>query len=114
MRGNLAVTRHFKPLVSCYPRGVCHCPHMKKRPFQARVWWQGRYWSLGYFASITEAEIRVNRVYAEMAEWQEMQLPPPTLLPLLQRREEQQASRKDPSLPASGTGGLDPEPCPLR
>lgn len=90
MRGNLGVTRLITDAVSCYPRGVCHCPHMKTRPFQARVWFQGRYWSLGYFASITEAEIRVNRVYREMAEWREMQLPPPTLLPLLRKREQAQ------------------------
>ncbi len=74
--------------MSCYPRGVCHCPNNTRKPFQARVWWAGRYWSLGYFASITEAEIKVNRVYREMAEWKEMQLPPPTLLPLLQKREQ--------------------------
>ena len=78
---------------------------MKKRPFQARVWFQGRYWSLGYFASITEAELRVNRVYREMAEWREMQLPPPTLLPLLQRRERalQDSRQDDPAAPASET-----------
>lgn len=83
---------------------------MKRRPFQARVWWQGRYWSLGYYASITEAEIRVNRVYAEMAEWQEMQLPPPTLLPLLQKRAEQQAKAEQPDHPASEMPAPDPAP----
>jgi hypothetical protein len=78
---------------------------MRNRPFQARVWFQGRYWSLGYYASITEAEIRVNRVYKEMAEWKEMQLPPPTLLPLLQRRERalQDSRQADPAAPASET-----------
>lgn len=86
---------------------------MKRRPFQARVWWQGRYWSLGYFASITEAELRVNRVYAEMAEWQEMQLPPPTLLPLIRERE-RRASSMDPPPPASETPGAALQPCPLR
>ena len=93
----------------CYPRGVCHCPNNKQRPFQARVWWDGRYWSLGYFASITEAEIRVNRVYREMAEWREMLLPPPTLLPLIQRQA--QAPSKSPEAadpPASGTPAAAP------
>ncbi len=87
---------------------------MKKRPFQARVWWQGRYWSLGYFASITEAEIRVNRVYAEMAEWQEMQLPPPTLLPLLQKREALQARTQELDHQANETAAAGPELCPLQ
>lgn len=82
---------------------------MKKRPFQARVWWQGRYWSLGYCASITEAEIRVNRVYAEMAEWQEMQLPPPTLLPLLQRRKALQARTPELDRQANETAAAGPE-----
>lgn len=61
---------------------------MRSRPFQARVWFDGRYWSLGYFASITEAEIQVNRAYREIDEWKAMRLPPPRLLPLIQKREQ--------------------------
>lgn len=74
---------------------------MKIRPFQARVWWAGRYWSLGYFASIMEASARVELVYREMAEWQEMRLPPPTLQPLIRRREAQQPSSTAEPPPAS-------------
>lgn len=96
--GNLPVTHQSGPVSRCYPRGVCHCPRNKSRPFQARVWYAGRYWSLGYFASITRAELAVNRVYREMAEWREMQLPPPTLLPLIQQRE---AARSAQSAPAA-------------
>jgi hypothetical protein len=88
---------------------------MKNRPFQARVWFQGRYWSLGYFASITEAEIRVNRVYREMAEWKEMQLPPPTLLRQIQQRASALAAAPlDPAAPASGTTAAGPELSPQR
>ena len=72
-------------VAGCYPRGVCYCPHVKRRPFQGRVWWGGWYWSLGYFASITEAELAAVRVRREVAEWADMQLPPPTLLPLLKK-----------------------------
>jgi hypothetical protein len=42
--------------------------------------------------------VAVNQVYQEMAEWQEMQLPPPTLLPLIQQRE---AARSAQSAPAA-------------
>jgi hypothetical protein len=83
---------------------------MKRRPFQARVWYDGRYWSLGYYASIIEAEIRVNRVYSEIAEWQEMQLPPPTLHRQIQQREQaQQASMPAANPPASETVASDRE-----
>ena len=82
---------------SCYPRGVCYCPQNKRKPFQARVWYAGRYWSLGYRESIPAAAAAVNRVYAEIAEWREMQLPPPTLLPLIQRREAAQPAPPDPA-----------------
>jgi hypothetical protein len=86
---------------------------MKNRPFQARVWFQGRYWSLGYYASITEAEIKVNRVYREMAEWKEMQLPPPTLLRQIQQRASAPAASQQDQTPlASGTAVADPELLP--
>lgn len=111
--GNLRHPHQSAAAVSCYPRGVCHCPHNRK-PFQARVWYAGRYWSLGYYPSITQAEMAVNRVYAEMAEWKEMQLPPPTLLPLIRRREAAQQATPDPSPPAPETPAPAPPPCPQR
>lgn len=98
-------------IVSCYPRGVCHCPHNKKNPFQARVWYGGRYWSLGYRTTVVQAEILVNQVYREISEWKEMQLPPPTLLPLIQERARRDGSM-DPSPLADETPAPDPLPCP--
>lgn len=73
--------------MSGYPRGVCFVPHVKRRPYQARVWYRGRYWSLGYFELIPEAEAMVSRVYQEIAEWEEMSLPPPTLHRQIRARE---------------------------
>jgi len=95
-------------VASCYPKGVCYCPHVKRRPFQARVWWGGRYWSLGYFASITEAEMVAVRVRSEIREWADMRLPPPTLQPLLKRVEQRQATPPAPADPASETPAPDP------
>ena len=94
--------------MACYPKGVCFCPHVKRRPFQARVWWAGRYWSLGYFASITEAEMSAARVRSEIREWADMRLPPPTLQPLLRKAEQRQATPPDPDPQASGTPAPDP------
>ena len=99
---------HRYAVASCYPKGVCYCPHVKRRPFQSRVWWGGRYWSLGYFASITEAEMRAVRVRGEIREWSDMLLPPPTLQPLLQQAARRQATPPDPVPLASGTAAPDP------
>jgi hypothetical protein len=57
------------------------------------VWFQGRRWSLGYHATIREAEMVVRQVHREIAEWAEMRLPPPTLQPLVRALQEQQAKR---------------------
>ena len=97
-------------MAGCYPKGVCYCPHVKRRPFQARVWWGRRYWSLGYFASITEAEMAAAKVREEVRQWKDVQLPPPTLLPALRKAEARGAMPLDQSPQASGTA--DPDPLP--
>lgn len=73
-----------------YPEGIGFVPHNSQRPFQARITFRlagearGRRVSLGYFASVEEAEQALQAVRAEIKDWADMQIPPPRLLPLLQ------------------------------
>ena len=93
-----------------YPRGVSYVPQANpSRPFQARVWWGGRRWSLGYYRSVLAAELAVNRCYREAAEWAEMQLPPPTLR-LAQERLALRATSSPPVDPADGMPAADQPP----
>jgi hypothetical protein len=71
--------------MASYPRGVTHCSHVKRNPYQARVWWAGRRWSLGYFPTIQAASQAVEQCRQEIARWAAMNLPPPMLA--LQHRE---------------------------
>lgn len=98
--------------VSTYPRGVSYVPTANPaKPFQARVWWGGRRWSLGYYRSITEAELAVSRCYREAAEWEEMQLPPPTLRLVQERRGRRATSPRPADLPDE-MPVVDPLLCP--
>ena len=80
--------------MASYPRGVSHCPHANKRPYQARVWWAGRRWSLGYFTTIQAAAQAVEQCYREIARWAAMNLPPPMLA--LQHREQTERAGSPP------------------
>lgn len=96
--------------MSAYPRGVSYVPSANpNRPFQARVTWGGRRYSLGYFRSVLEAELAVSRVQRESAEWAEMQLPPPTLLRVLERQG-RRARSQHPVAPADGMPAAEPLP----
>lgn len=67
-----------------YPKGVAFVPHNPKRPFQARIAFQRRRYSLGYFASVEEAEEALAAVRKDIKEWGDMQIPPPSLHQLMQ------------------------------
>lgn len=100
--------------VSNYPRGITYVPEVNRvRPFQARFTWQGRRYSLGYFRSVLEAELALNRVRREAAEWAEMQLPPPTLQRALARRAPQ-ATPPPAVAPADGMPAADLPHAPRR
>ena len=87
---------HLPKPLACYPRGVTFCPHNPRRPFQARVWYRGRRYSLGYYRTILEAELAVNNCYLEVAEWADMQLPPPILLSQVRSVEARAATPSPP------------------
>lgn len=100
--------------VSAYPPGITYVPQVNRvRPFQARFTWQGRRYSIGYFRSVLEAELALNRIRREAAEWAEMQLPPPTLQRVLARRA-QPAMPSPPVAPADGMPAVEPMPAPQR
>ena len=81
--------------MAAFPRGVAHIPHAPNRPYQARVWWQGRRWSLGYYATISEAAAAVTACYQEIERWAAMSLPPPMLALQHQERLARQATPSD-------------------
>ena len=98
--------------MSAYPPGITYVPQVNRvRPFQARFTWQHRRYSLGYFRSVLEAELALNRIRREAAEWAEMQLPPPTLQRVLARRA-QTATPAPPAAPADGSSAAEPRPAP--
>ena len=109
-------TDHNNPpqAVSAYPPGITYVPQVNRvRPFQARFTWQRRRYSIGYFRSILEAELALNRIRREAKEWEEMQLPPPTLQRVL-ARQGQRATPPPPVDPADGMPAAEPMLAPQR
>lgn len=48
--------------VRTYPRGVTFHAGNLKKPWQARIWFRGRRYSLGYFTSCMGAEVAYNNM----------------------------------------------------
>lgn len=101
------------PRAGLLPRGVGHCPHNLQRPFQARVYYRGERYSLGYYASVHDARVAVIQAYQEIEEWSEMQIPPPRLLDMVRAREERRAKQAVIHL-EGGTSSPDPLPPALQ
>ena len=74
------------------PRNVHWVPHNPKRPYQVRIQYQGQRFSLGYFATAADAEVVARSVLAEIREWRDMRLPPPSLHRQIRERARQAGS----------------------
>lgn len=79
-----------------FPEGVSYHPGNPRRPYQARVQFNGRRYSLGYFPGIELAAQAVRRVKAEIREWSELRLPPPSLLQAVRAAERSAEPQPDP------------------
>ena len=83
-----------------FPEGVSYHPGNPRKPYQARVQFNGRRYSLGYFPAIELASQAVRRVKAEIKEWSELRLPPPSLHRAVRAAER---SAEHPPAPPAGS-----------